>query len=136
MSKSILAVIGGGVILFLLCCGLGTAFFAGADNPDAITPVPTSSAAAVAPTQQAKTKKLPGVRDGEWLVGTDITPGRYKTAGPAGDFMCYWQIATVAGAEPGSPDFVNNDVPSGQAYVNLKKGQYFTTNRCQPWLKA
>ena len=28
--------------------------------------------------------------DGTYVVGTDIVPGTYTSAGPAGDIACFW----------------------------------------------
>ncbi len=66
----------------------------------------------------APAKKEEHVTDGTYLVGTDITAGRYKgtVVGDNG----YWQISTDAN---GSNILSNNNV-SGPFYVQVKKGQY------------
>lgn len=75
---------------------------------------------------------IPG--DGQYLVGEDIKPGTYKTAGSAGSHPCYWARLQDASGELGS--IIANDNIKGQTRVALKKGEYFETNRCQEWQRV
>jgi hypothetical protein len=127
-----------GAVMLLACCGIGGAIFSGMGAPDNPTPTPASVAtsaahAPAAPSKAAKPAAAKGVKDGEWLVGTDVPAGRYQSSGPDGNYMCYWQLTTEAGAQPGEQAFLSNDAPPGHAYVTLKKGEYFKTSHCGPW---
>lgn len=58
--------------------------------------------------------------EGEYLVGEDIKPGTYKTAGPEGEFGCYWERAKDASGEFGS--IIANNNLEGPGRVTLHKG--------------
>ncbi|WP_432923535.1 hypothetical protein ACQPZZ_26830 [Microbispora sp. CA-135349] len=72
--------------------------------------------------------------DGQYLVGEDIKPGTYKTAGTDGGFACYW--ARLRNATGEFSAIIANDNITGPARVTLKKGEYFETKRCQPWKRT
>ncbi|MFE0903489.1 hypothetical protein ACFW3Y_09705 [Streptomyces rochei] len=72
--------------------------------------------------------------DGEYLVGEDIKAGTYKTAGPEGEFGCYWERAKDASGEFDS--IIANNNLEGTGRVTLNKGEYFKTNRCQEWKRV
>ncbi|MEU8279240.1 hypothetical protein ACFYOK_38210 [Microbispora bryophytorum] len=72
--------------------------------------------------------------DGQYLVGEDIKPGTYKTAGTDGGFACYW--ARLRNATGEFSAIIANDNITGPARVTLKKGEYFETKRCQPWKRV
>ncbi|MGX5186570.1 hypothetical protein ACWKT5_28330 [Streptomyces avermitilis] len=72
--------------------------------------------------------------EGEYLVGEDIKPGTYKTAGSEGGFGCYWERAKDASGEFGS--IIANNNLEGPGRVTLNSGEYFKTNRCQEWKKV
>lgn len=90
------------------------------------------------PKQAAKPKKAaPAVSfsgEGEYLVGDDIRPGTYKTAGADGSFGCYWERAKDASGEFES--IIANNNLEGPGRVTLIKGEYFKTNRCKEWTKV
>ncbi len=62
--------------------------------------------------------KSTSISDGTYLVGTDITAGRYKgkTTADSG----YWQISSDANGA----NLIANDNVIGQFYVQVKTGQY------------
>ena len=141
----IIAIVLAGVLaLGCIGCAVGTAIYGNATSPTTPAPVdPTFESSPLAtgsPTQAGKVppkpKQAKSFGNGEWLVGVDIAPGRYQSNGPDGGPLCYWQITTVPGAQPGDQGFVSNDLPSGHVYVSLKKGQYFESRHCAPWTKA
>ncbi|MFC9286960.1 hypothetical protein, partial [Streptomyces sp. NPDC057052] len=72
--------------------------------------------------------------EGEYLVGEDVKPGTYKTAGSEGAFGCYWERAKDASGEFGS--IIANNNLEGPGRVTLNKGEYFKTNRCQEWKRV
>lgn len=115
----------------------------------AVTVTETAQAAAPEPaptvtkteTVTAKPKKTraPGPAtsfsgEGEYLVGEDIKAGTYKTAGPDGEFGCYWERAKDASGEFGS--IIANNNLNGPGRVTLNGGEYFKTNRCQEWKRV
>lgn len=101
-------------------------------------PAPTVTETETVTAKPKKTEKpgpattFPG--EGEYLVGEDIKPGTYKTAGPEGDFGCYWERATNASGEFDS--IIANNILNGPGRVTLNKGETFKTNRCQEWKRA
>ncbi|MEV6032860.1 hypothetical protein AB0L65_17010 [Nonomuraea sp. NPDC052116] len=71
--------------------------------------------------------------DGQYLVGEDIKPGTYKTAG-ADSSNCYW--ARLKNASGEFDAIIANDNIKGQTRVTLKKGEFFETNGCQDWKRV
>ncbi|MET7326768.1 hypothetical protein [Nonomuraea sp. NPDC005650] len=67
------------------------------------------------------------------IVGTDIQPGTYRTAGPtAGIPMCYW-----ARLKSATGDEIARGMPSGPASVTVQAtDKAFRTAGCAEWTKA
>ncbi|WP_328951351.1 hypothetical protein OG778_30365 [Streptomyces sp. NBC_00184] len=72
--------------------------------------------------------------EGEYLVGEDIKAGTYKSAGPSGDFGCYWARLKDASGEFDA--IIANNNLSGPGRVTLNKGEYFQTTMCQEWTRV
>jgi hypothetical protein len=69
------------------------------------------------------------IEEGQWEVGADIKPGRYKVIDPVTG-NCYWKISPTG--NPG--DIIDNDiVTGGKPTVTLKQGQDFTNRGCGTW---
>ena len=90
-------------------------------------------------TAEPKKTKKPGPAtsfsgEGEFVVGEDIKPGTYKTAGPEGGFGCYWERAENASGEFDA--IIANNNLNGPGRVTLNNGEYFKTNRCQEWKRV
>jgi hypothetical protein len=101
-------------------------------------PAPTVTETVTATAKPKKTKR-PGpstsfAGDGEYLVGTDIASGTYKTAGPADSWGCYWERAKDSSGDFDS--IIANNNLQGSGRVTLRKGEVFKTNGCQKWTKA
>jgi hypothetical protein len=65
--------------------------------------------------------------DGTYAVGTDIQPGTYSSAGPAGDGACYWKRVN-------GTDIVDNAMSKKAQIIQIEPTDTaFTTNKCQPW---
>ncbi|MFI7124417.1 hypothetical protein ACIBQ1_01905 [Nonomuraea sp. NPDC050153] len=67
------------------------------------------------------------------IVGTDIQPGTYRTAGPtAGIPMCYWaRLRSATGDE------IASGMPSGPASVTVQAtDKAFRTAGCAEWTKV
>jgi hypothetical protein len=65
--------------------------------------------------------------DGTYVVGTDIVPGTYATAGPIPDSACYWKRVT-------NNQMLDNALTKKPQVVRIEPGDTaFTTSDCQPW---
>jgi hypothetical protein len=65
--------------------------------------------------------------DGTYAVGKDIQPGRYSSAGPAGDGACYWKRVN-------GTDIVDNALSKKEQVVQIEPTDTtFTTRECQAW---
>ncbi|MER5352754.1 hypothetical protein ABT093_20770 [Kitasatospora sp. NPDC002551] len=74
---------------------------------------------------------------GTFLVGAEVRPGTYRTAGPGGGSggMCYWERARAADGELDS--IIANENLTGQGVVTIKKSDaVFKTQGCQRWTKV
>lgn len=103
--------------------GATAAPVAGSGQPIAGTPAPANSAPA------------DGIADGTYEVGTDVTPGKYKTTGPTTGLgaigMCYWERTGKDGS------IIANNVGKGPDVVTIKAGDgSFKTTGCEPWHKS
>jgi len=64
--------------------------------------------------------------DGLYLVGTDITPGEYKSDGPGPGGHCYWaRLRDSAGN-----DIIANNLTQGPTRVTAVAGEYLEVNGC------
>jgi hypothetical protein len=64
--------------------------------------------------------------DGAYVVGKDIVPGNYSSAGPITDGVCYWKRTNA-------DSLVDNALTKKPQVVQVLEGEVFTTNECQPW---
>src|SRR5690349_23721404 len=91
-------------------------------------PAPAASPAPGAPPAPAGPKTSMD-KDGIYAVGSDIAPGIYSSAGPAGDGACYWK-------RTGNPDgaLIDNAMSKKPQVVQIDPGdKAFKTSGCQPW---
>jgi hypothetical protein len=101
------------------------------DTPTPTKPVAKKPAVKAAP----KVATIPG--DGTFVVGTEIQPGKYKTAGPSEDSfgMCYW--ARMKDTDGDFEGIIANGNPAGQTTITIKKTDgAFQSTGCQPWRKV
>lgn len=71
---------------------------------------------------------VPIDHDGTYLVGTQIQPGVYATAGPQTGGVCYWRRIGVGDAT------VDNAMTKQPQVVVIDAGDVaFKTRGCQPW---
>jgi len=140
----------------LLIAGcITSAGVAGADPGPTPTPGPTRGAAPGPPPSAAPTQgpapgpapsSAPGPttvaapapgggpkttidKDGTYLVGKDIMPGTYSSAGPVGNGTCYWK-------RMGNPDgnLIDNALSKKPQVVQIDvSDKAFKTTGCQPW---
>jgi len=76
--------------------------------------------------------KATTITTGTWVVGRDVEPGTYTTAGVASS-DCYWGIYRSG---TNGDDIIDNDLPGGgYPTVTLSVGQDFKTARCGDWVK-
>jgi hypothetical protein len=67
--------------------------------------------------------------DGTFAVGTQVTPGTYSSAGPAGDHACYWKRVSDG-------KLVDNAMSKKAQVVLIEATDTtFKTSDCQPWQK-
>ena len=67
--------------------------------------------------------------DGMYVVGRDIQPGTYATAGGR---SCFWE--RLSGLSGEFDDVIANDFVEGQGYVTIAPTDVaFSTRRCPPW---
>ena len=92
---------------------------------------PAGSPVAVCrPTPAATGPKKTSIdHDGTYLVGKDIMPGTYSSAGPVGNGTCYWK-------RMGNPDgnLIDNAMSKKPQVVQIEASdKAFKTSGCQPW---
>lgn len=65
--------------------------------------------------------------DGSYVVGKDIAPGVYQSAGPVDGGACYWKRAA-------GDKLVDNALTKKPAFVEIQATDTsFTTSDCQAW---
>lgn len=72
--------------------------------------------------------------NGTYEVGTDIKPGKYKTAGPAQDDymkMCYWSRSKNSSGDFGS--IITNGTTQGPDVVTTNKGEILKASGSCTW---
>lgn len=68
--------------------------------------------------------------DGTYVVGTDVAPGVYQSAGPVDGGACYWKRVNADG-------IVDNAMTKKPQIVQIEAGDTaFTTSECQEWQKS
>ncbi|MBT2513400.1 hypothetical protein [Arthrobacter sp. ISL-30] len=74
------------------------------------------------------------IKNGLHVVGGDVQPGVYTTAGPDGtnSVGCYYAWMTSTGSDA---DIKDNNIVRGVATVTLVNGEVFESSSCQPWSK-
>jgi len=71
--------------------------------------------------------------DGTYVVGTDIAPGTYSSAGPVAGGTCYWKRMSSLNGR----DIVDNAMSLKPQVVQIDPGdKAFKTDGCQPWQKT
>lgn len=107
-------------------------------DPAAPDPAPGPAPAQPAPPQPgpAQPAAAPGVamdHDGTFLVGTDIQPGTYASAGPVENGTCYWKrMADLHGG-----DIIDNAFSKKPQLISIDAtDKAFKTSGCQPWQKS
>jgi hypothetical protein len=72
------------------------------------------------------------IKDGTWVVGSDIGTGTYKVTA-AVTSRCYWEIDRSG---TNGSDIIDNDIPGGGLpQVTLSVGQDFKSSNCGTWTK-
>lgn len=69
--------------------------------------------------------------DGDWLVGADVAPGRYRTSSNNPD--CYWERGRDFTRDPAT--HLENNGGDGRTVVDLVDGERFTTYQCGTWVR-
>jgi len=97
---------------------------------------PSSTAAADAATPSPSGPTTTLSTDGVFVVGTDISPGTYKTAGPRNGPICSWarlnRLASITDADA----IIKNGNEMGPGFVTIEPSDTaFATQLCLPWQK-
>ena len=105
-----------------------------------LTPVTTTAPAVAAPLDP-----IPG--NGFFLVGPDISPGLYRTAGtasafgiwindvPTQDSMCLW--FTYSTPDANKDNVVSTNISMGPMFANINPTvMAFESRNCQPWTRV
>lgn len=149
-------ILGGIILLLILACGGVVAAIATAGGDDKDTgskrpavvvpsvtpdpgvrptpdPTPAATPEPVATTAPPKPKPKPTIDDGVYHVGEDVPAGTYRLRDAVdGSDFCYW----VKSKDAEGGDIIDNNLAStGRLQVTLKKGQWFSTERCGTWVK-
>jgi hypothetical protein len=117
----------------------------GAAHAEPTTPAPapdpapaqgTGSGPAPGPVPEAAPAQGPATvidHDGIFVVGTDIAPGTYASAGPVENGTCYWKrMADLHGG-----DIIDNAFTKKPDVVEIDPtDKAFKTSGCQPWQKT
>jgi putative ABC transport system ATP-binding protein len=104
------------------------------------TPTPTSPATAPAQSPQAtdaiSAAGQPGTvmpKDGVYVVGVDIQPGIYHTAGASPCCQCYYALLSSTNTK----DVIDNNSVTGQATITVgARVKAVQVSSCKPWQKA
>lgn len=136
-------ILGGTLLMVLALCagavsliGLGGtsgAVMDGLNSSAPVAPKTSGQAGAAKPKQPTVVQ----IGEGMWKVGTTMKPGQYKTSGAQESAvpMCYWDLRTTTSADSivaGTQGLT--DSQNAPQYVTVKKGQYFKTMGCNPWV--
>ncbi|OMC01512.1 hypothetical protein A5734_16255 [Mycolicibacterium fortuitum] len=99
--------------------------------PGPVDPAPAPPAGPAvpgAPVAPAGAKTID--HDGLFMVGTDIQPGNYASAGPVEGGTCYWKrMADLHGG-----DIIDNAFTKKPQVITIEAtDKAFKTSGCQPW---
>ncbi|MGP3915367.1 hypothetical protein [Nonomuraea sp. 10N515B] len=107
----------------------------GATQPGATQPGTTQPGT----TQPAGAGATPAINPASlrtFVVGRDIQPGTYRSAGPTTGFsMCFW--ARMKSTSANLADIITSDMPTGPATVTIEPtDKAFQTGGCAEWTRA
>ena len=104
-----------------------------------VTQLVTITATAEAPTPTSTEPPGPATtisRDGVFVVGTDVAPGTYKTAGPSNGSICSWARLNKLASITDMDAIIKNGNEMGPGFVTIEPSDVaFATQLCQPWQK-
>ncbi|MBB5920069.1 hypothetical protein FHR81_001099 [Actinoalloteichus hoggarensis] len=92
-------------------------------------PAPETAAAAV----EEESGPAVTIQGGNYVVGTDMVAGTWRTDGPADSVIpnCYWARNSDASGELGA--ILANGNTEGPATVTVSDGEVFESSGCEPW---
>lgn len=115
------------------CGSFAEGFRDGLAEGESGTPSPSAPVTS-GPAVPAAADTSPEISDGTYVVGVDIQPGVYRTAGSgyANGLPCYW--ARLSGTSGDLSEILANDNPHGLTTVTVKSSdRAFETHGCKPW---
>jgi hypothetical protein len=110
---------------------LAVLVLAGCDAPYTSTPSNGSAVTVESTTEPA------GIGDGTHIVGVDIQPGTYRSAGATPSFieLCMWSTKSGASSNSNIIDIGSANADEQQV-VEIGRGvKAFESNGCEPWEK-
>jgi hypothetical protein len=119
----------------LILMGWGVVAGVATADPPGQPPAPPGPPGQPAPPGAAAPPELKTVidHDGTFMVGTDIAPGTYSSAGPVDGRTCYWKRLS----SPNSSDIIDNAMTKKPQVVQIDPtDKAFKTDGCQPWQKT
>lgn len=99
-------------------------------------PAAGSGGEPVQPAPQHDAPEESVISDGTYIVGQDIQPGTYRTAGPASELVdnCYW--ARLKGTSGELGEIIANQNLAGPGVVTIAPSDgAFETMGCKPWVR-
>jgi hypothetical protein len=118
----------------LLVTGWSVAVGVAGADPTTPAPAPPAPGPAAPGTDPAAAPAAPAgaptalSTDGIFVVGKDIAPGTYASAGPVGDGACYWKRMDADGK------IIDNAMSKKPQVVQIDATDAkFKTSGCQPW---
>ena len=104
----------------------------GSAGPSTTSPPTTTTAPGAQPSSSGK-----GFGNGIFEIGTDVAPGKYKTAGPTSDSeFCFWSRLSGLNGDP-DVDVIVNGAQDGPYTVTIEGSDVgFQSSSCQDWTPA
>jgi hypothetical protein len=141
MTTWVAAVVGLAVAVGALIVGIviGKAQAPAAAAPVTVVETITKTVERAAPAPTTTTASGPAqpaaeFGSGEYEVGVDVLPGKYKSSGPDGSNLagCYWSRNTDDAAHT----IIDNNVLKGPGTITIKAGELIESRGCAKWTKT
>lgn len=125
------------VISYAGLVGFALIMIGGAASVNTASPALPAAAPVVTLPVGAPSQSTDGIGDGTYVVGTDIQPGTYRTAGPRPGMMpmCIWQ--RLANTTGDMNAVTASDISNGPTTVTINESDgAFKSTGCATWAKV
>lgn len=140
-NGAIIAIVLGIVFMLFVGCGALVTLAGSATRNAApsygVPNVPSRPAATAAPVAPPAAP-AGTLGNGNWIVGTDLQPGTYRSSGAKPGFieLCTWITRAGVGGNSDIIDIGNTADRGGQQVVQIGgKVKSFESSGCEPWVK-